>query len=203
MNCLCNQLFSGTTLALQQDGRTAGCHLSDEVEDFEHRLALADDVFEVVTLLKGPFELDVFFFGFATRNRCANVGQQFLVVPRLLDEVRGAVLHGLHGVLNRAVSGDHDYRLGGVMNADIRENFHAALVRQREIEQHDVVGSLSCAYRSFGAGRGGRDLVTLEFEQGFQRFANLCFIIDDQHAANRIGHGLVHYVARYDSGFRH
>ena len=81
VNCLGDQFFSRPAFALQQDGGATCRHLSDEVEDFEHRLALADDVFKVVALLERAFELNVFFFGFAARNHCANIGQQLLVVP--------------------------------------------------------------------------------------------------------------------------
>ena len=73
-----------------KNGGAAGRDLRDQVEDPQHRLALADDVFEVVALLESALELDVLFFGAAARDRCAHVGQQFFVVPGLLDEVGGA-----------------------------------------------------------------------------------------------------------------
>ena len=53
MNRLGDQLFSGSTLALQQYGGAAGRDLGDQVKNLQHRLALADDVLEVVALLQG------------------------------------------------------------------------------------------------------------------------------------------------------
>ena len=82
-----DQLLAGAALALNQDGRAAGRNLRDEVEDRQHGLALADDVFEVVALLESALELEVLFFGAVARDGGANVGEQLLVVPRLLDEV--------------------------------------------------------------------------------------------------------------------
>ncbi len=105
-----DQLLAGSALALQQHRRAAGSHLRHQVEDAQHRLALADDVFEVVALLQRALELDDFFFSAAAADRGAHVGQQLLVVPGLLDEVGRARLHGVDGVLHRAIGGDHDDR---------------------------------------------------------------------------------------------
>src|SRR5262249_33949163 len=58
----CDEFFPGSALTLQKDGRSASSDLADEVEDFQHRLAFANDVFEVVALLESTLELNVFFF---------------------------------------------------------------------------------------------------------------------------------------------
>ena len=55
VNRLRDKLFSRTALALNQNRRAAGRDLRNEVKDLKHRLALADDVFEVVALLEGAF----------------------------------------------------------------------------------------------------------------------------------------------------
>ena len=109
MDRLGDQLFPGSALALQQHGGTAGRDLGDQVENLEHRLALADDVFEVVALLQRALELDVLFFRLAPRYGGPHVRQQLLVVPGLLDKVRRAGLHGPHRVLDRPVGGDDDH----------------------------------------------------------------------------------------------
>ena len=90
-----DQFFAGAALALQQNGGAAGRDLRHQVENPQHGLALADDVFEVVALLQRALELDVLFFRSMPRDGGAHVGQQLFVVPGLLDEVRGARLHGL------------------------------------------------------------------------------------------------------------
>ena len=85
-----DQFFAGPALALQQNGGAAGRHLRHQVENLQHGLALAHDVFKVVALLQGALELNVFFFGAVAGDGGANVGQQLFVVPGLLDEVGGA-----------------------------------------------------------------------------------------------------------------
>ncbi len=58
-----DQLLAGSAFALDEHGGAAGRDLRHQVEDAQHRLALADDVFKVIALLQGALELDVFFFG--------------------------------------------------------------------------------------------------------------------------------------------
>ena len=58
-----DELLAGAALALDQNSRAAGRDLRDEVEEAQHRLALADDIFEVVALLERALELDDLFFG--------------------------------------------------------------------------------------------------------------------------------------------
>ena len=129
MDRLGDQFFARSALALQQNGRAAGRDLGDEVEYFQHGLALAYDVFEVVALLKSALELNVLFFGSLAGDRRAHVGEQLFVVPWFLDEVGGAALHGPHRVLDRAVGGDHNHRLERIKQVDLGQHVHAVFVR--------------------------------------------------------------------------
>ena len=140
-----DQLLAGAAFALQQHGGAAGRDLRDQVEDAQHGVALADDVLEVVALLEGALELDDLFFGAAAADGGAHVGQQLLVVPGLLDEVGGARLHGVDGVLHRAVGGDHDDRQLGVALANVLQHLDAIAVGHGEVEQHQVEGALGDA----------------------------------------------------------
>jgi hypothetical protein len=56
------KLLAGSAFTLDQDSGAGGSHLCHQVEDAQHRLALADDIFKAVPLLQGPLELDVLFF---------------------------------------------------------------------------------------------------------------------------------------------
>src|ERR1700730_8565006 len=67
-----NDFLASSALPLQQHRRATGCHLRDQVENLQHGLALAHDVFKVVALLQGPLELNAFFFG----SEQANCGSQ-------------------------------------------------------------------------------------------------------------------------------
>ena len=105
-----NKFFAGAAFALNQHGRTARRDLCDEIEEAQHRLALADDVFEVVALLKGALELDDLFFGTMPSDSAANIGEELLVIPGLLDEVLCARTYGVYDVADGAEGGDQDDR---------------------------------------------------------------------------------------------
>ena len=68
----------------------------------------------------------------------ADVGQQLLVVPGLLDEVFRAGADGLDDVVHGAVGGDHDDRQLRLALLDLRQQFEAALAGQGQVEQHQV-----------------------------------------------------------------
>ncbi len=127
MDSLGDELFAGAAFALNENGGAAGRDLGDEVEEAKHRLALADDVFEVIALLEGALELNDLFFGAMTGDGGANVGEQLLVVPWLLDEVLRAGTDGIDDVADRAVGGDHDDGKIGLHLDDAGQEIEAAL----------------------------------------------------------------------------
>jgi hypothetical protein len=176
-----DQFLAGPTLALQQYRRAAGGHLRHQVEDAQHGLALADDVLEVVALLQGALELDDFFFSAAAAHGGANIGQQFLVVPGLLDEVGGAGLHRIHGVFHRAVGGDHDDRQFGIALANVVQHLNAIALRQSKIQQYQIVGTFGDARQALFAVIGGFHRVAFKLQQSLQRLANGSFVVDDEH----------------------
>src|ERR1700683_338715 len=133
-----DDFFAGAAFALQEHGGTAVGHLGNEIEDLQHHFALAHDVLEVVALLEGALQLDVFFFGATPAHGGAHVGEKLFVVPGLLDEVGGARLHGAHGVFHRAVGRDHDDWQAGFEGMNFGENLHAIAAGQGEIEQDQV-----------------------------------------------------------------
>src|SRR5271170_7660028 len=120
MNRFRDQLFTCTALTLDQNGGPAWRNLSNKVKESQHRLALADDIFKVIALLQGPFELDDLFFRAMPGDRGADVGKQLFVVPRLLDEVLRACTDSVDNVADGAVGGDHDNRKIGLHLDDAR-----------------------------------------------------------------------------------
>ena len=128
MNRLGDQFLARPAFALQQYRRAAGRHLGDQIENLQHGLALAHDVLKVVALLEGALQLNVFFFRLLAGDGGAHVGQQLLVVPRFLDEVGGAGLHGADRVLHRSIGGDHDDSLLRMQQPNLREHVHPVLV---------------------------------------------------------------------------
>ncbi len=87
MDCLRDQLFAGSALALDQHRRPARSHLRYQIEQTQHRLALPHDIFKGHALLQGSFEVHHLLFGAVFTDCHANIRQQLLVVPGLLDKV--------------------------------------------------------------------------------------------------------------------
>ena len=138
MQRLRDQFLARPALALDEYGRPARRHLRHQVEQAQHGLALAHDVLEVVALLQRALQLNQFFFRAMPADRRANVGQQLLVVPRLLNEVLRARANRVHHVRHRAVRRNHDHRQVRLHLQNPRQQIDAALARQRQIEQKQV-----------------------------------------------------------------
>ena len=203
MERLGDQFLAGPAFALQKNRRAAGCDLGYEVENLEHGLALAHDVVEVVALFQSALELNVFFFRTLPGDRGANIGQKLFIVPGLLDEVSGAILHGAHGVLDRAVRGDHDYGLQRIQHVNLAQQVHTVSVRQSEIEQDDIEVTLTQQGHTLAAGSRGCHGVAFELQKRFQRLPNFGFVINDQYAAEVLGQRFWRHPARNNRSFRH
>ena len=142
---------------------------------------------EVVALLQRALQLQVFFFRLVPRNRRTNVGQQFLVVPRLLDKVLSARPNRLYNVVNRAVRRNHDHGQLGLALLDLRQQLQTALSRQSQIKQHQVeVLQLKHAQALFAVVRHPHR-IALESQQHLQRFADARFVVDYKNAGRTSG----------------
>src|SRR5260370_8938220 len=139
MKRLRDQLLAGAAFTLQQNGRTARRYLCNQVEEPQHRLALADDVFEVVALLERPFELHDLFFSAMAGDGRPNVGEQLLIVPRLLYEVLGACANRIDDIADGAESGDHDDRQVWLRLRNSRQQVDTRLPRQRPAPEEQTV----------------------------------------------------------------
>ncbi len=187
MERLGDQLLAGSALSLDEDGGAGGSNLRHQVEDAQHRLAFADDIFKVVALLQRAFELNILFFRAVPRDRGADIGQKLFIVPGLLDEVLRPAIHGVDHVADRSIGGDHDDRQVGLALPDAGQDLQAVLARQSQIQQDQVVGSGIDASEPGLTLRGRVHHIAFEQEQRLQRFANRRFVVDDQNAVSRFG----------------
>jgi hypothetical protein len=103
-----------------------------------------------------------------------------------LDEVCRACLHGIHGVLYRAVGRDHNNRELGVSIANVPQYLDSIAVRHGEVQQDQIVRTLCEASQPFLAIDGDIDFVAFEFQQRLQRFADGGLVIDDENRRPRI-----------------
>ena len=134
-----DQLLARTALALDQNGGAARRNLRDQVEEAQHRLALAHDILEVIPLLQRALELNDLFFGAMPADGRANVRQQLFVVPWLLDEVFRARADRIDHVADGAVRRNHDDGKVGLHLHDARQQVDAALTGKREVQQQQIV----------------------------------------------------------------
>src|SRR6202046_3336954 len=138
MNRLCDYFPTCSTLALDQNGGSTGRNLRNQVENTQHRFALAHDVRETVALFERALQLQVLFLGAMAGNSRTNVGHQLFVVPWLLDKVLRACAYGFDDIVPGSVGRDHDDRRFRLAFLDLRKQFQPALARQRQVEQDEI-----------------------------------------------------------------
>ena len=134
------------------------------------------------------------------RDGALNVGEQFFVIPRLLDEIGGASLNSKNGIFHRAVGGDHDDGKVAIAFADVAQDLKPILVRQGEIKQHEVERAFRDAVQAFFPCSRALHRVVLHFEQSLERLADGRLIVNDE---DRAGHGFRLGAAGKNSSFRH
>ena len=111
MNRAGDQLLAGPALALDENGRSAGRGLDDQVEHLTHARALADDVGElVVALLNVLPEVAVLVNQPTPLEGVADHHQHFIVLERLGDVVECSGFHRRNGALDGRVGRDDDDR---------------------------------------------------------------------------------------------
>ncbi len=177
-----DELFAGAGLALNEDGGTAGGDLGYGVEEAEHGLGLADDVFKVVALLEDALELDDLGFRLVAGDGGADIGEEFFVVPGLLDEVFGAGADGVDDVVDGAEGGDHDDRQLGVHGGDAGEEIDAGLAGEGEVEEEEIEVVAGEDVEALGAVGGHGDVEAFEDEEGFEGLADAGLIVNDEDA---------------------
>ena len=200
MQSLGDQLLAGSALALQKDRGAAGSNLRYQVENLQHGLALAHDVFKVVTLLQSALELNVFCFSLVAAYCDAHIRQQLFIVPRFLDEVGGAGLHRLHRIFHRAIGGDHDHGKLWIMSVKLYEQVQTVAIRQCQVKQHQVKRMFPNPRQTLISGCRRFNRIAFQLQQSLKRLADRSFVVDDQHGAGRC---FVQHAAWNCCQFRH
>ena len=123
--------------------------------------------------------------GVAQHEQCA------VERERLFEEVVGAELGGADGGFDGAVAGDHDDfgRAGagrcGLSPRMFGEDVEAVAVGQPDVEEHGLVVSVAQKLEGFGRGAGGGDDVVFLAQDGFQRFADVGFVVNDENMVHK------------------
>src|ERR1700676_68141 len=165
MNGLRDELLAGAAFAADQDGGTRGPHLGDQIEQREHFLAFADDVREIKALLQGALELHVFFAQVARLHGLRYLGEKFVVGPRLGDVVHGPILEGRSRHIDGAVRGDQNDGKLRIAAVDFFQEVEAVAVRKTDVEQQQIIGTLSELGKPGLTGARARNSVALAGEE--------------------------------------
>jgi hypothetical protein len=111
--------------------------------------------------------------------------QDVLGRERLLEEIVGPGVHGLHGCLHVAMARDDDDGRRDAAPAHLRERLEAVLAGHLDVEEHRVV------VRRLGEGvhprRDRRHVIPLVREERSKRVANVRFVVADEDASGHRG----------------
>src|SRR5579863_4070003 len=173
-----DQLFAGPAFAGDEHGGARGRHLSDKIEHGEHFLALADDAWKIVALLQRALELYVFFAQAAAFDGERNLGDEFVVGPRLGDVILRAALEGRASHVNRTICGDENDGEIRVAAADFAQQLEPVAVGQAHVEQHQVVGVILELLQTGLTGAGAGNLEAFGGQKRLESFANFVFVVD-------------------------
>src|SRR5258708_19414284 len=153
VNRLGDEFLARAAFATDENRGARRRDLRDEVQKHLHFVALADNVREAEALLQGALELDVFIAKPARFHGLRDLGEQFIVGPRLGDVVHRAILESGASHIDRTVGGDQDDRELRIATLNLPQHLQTVAVRQANVQQQKVI----------------RMLVQL-FEAGFTRF---------------------------------
>jgi hypothetical protein len=135
-----HHLLAGAGLAGNENGGGGRRHGLDQLKQRAHRRALAGHGAQAKSLIELLMQIRVFALQALLLERVGEDMRQLVELKRLGNEVRGAGLDHVHGVLHRTVAGDHnrdDIRVAGQGLVDDRAAIHA---RQAEVRDDDVEG---------------------------------------------------------------
>ncbi len=162
-----DELFAGSAFSLDEDRGLGRSGQTDEVEDFAHRLGLADDPPEAVLARKLLFQAPVLFGELPPLGPLLDGEQDFLVLEGLGNVVERALPHRLDRALDRRVGGDDDHDGVRISPADLAQDFQTRAVGEHEVQEDQVMGVRFESLERFRAGLGRSHLVAFALEKRF------------------------------------
>ena len=172
-----DQLLAHPALARDEHGGVGGGGAPHRVPHLLQGRALP---LHPVALVEAELEAPVLLRELALAERVARHEQQALAVGRLLDEVVGAELGGLHGRGHRAVPGEDHHRGRGLLGLEGLQDLHAVHLRHLDVEE-DEVRRLPLDHLEGGLAVGGQQaLVPFVLEDHAQRGADGLLVVDHE-----------------------
>ena len=176
------QLLARAALARDQDGRVRGSDLLDQVEDFAHGPALADDVVEARGVPDRPLEQDVLLAEPPLFEPVGEDDLQLLDLERLDDVVQGAHLEGLDRLLDAPVGRDHDHRRERMQLLRSGQDLHPVHVRHLDVADEGVILARLDEVEHLGGPRVQSDPVAFLLEHDAEELEDALLVVDDQEA---------------------
>ena len=127
-------------------------------------------------------EAHVLAFQIQVLQRVAQREQDAVGVERLFQKIVRAELRRLHGRLNGAVTGDHDYLRVGIELAQLPQRFEPIHPLHLHIQKDEVRPELGIQLQRLPAGRTRPHFDGFVLEQLLQRFADALLVVDHEDA---------------------
>jgi hypothetical protein len=174
-----DEFLAGAVLTGDQHARTRLRDFLNLVDQPANPARAADDL---VARFDLRLELRIFLGEINPPNRIAQRDENAIRIERLFENVIGAELRRLDGVLNRRVAADHHHGCRRIAIAELLERFETVHSRHLHVEKDELRLELFVCREPFSAGRCAPHLVALEFEELRECGANAGFVVDDQNA---------------------
>ena len=113
-------------------------------------------------------------------ERALDRHQEAIGIERLLEEVKGPVLHRLHGRGDRAVAGDHHHTHVRILLLQLLQRLDAIDPLHLDVEQDQVERTEPEGRQRLAPRTGGGNLIPLVAEHLRQDVANRALVVDHQ-----------------------
>jgi hypothetical protein len=174
-----DQFLAGTALTGDQNGRSAGRRLDDEVEHLLHARAAADDGGKALILrLQVLPQHGILGHQLPPLDGVAHDHQHFVVLERLRDVVERTALHRGNRRLYRRERRDHQNRQLVVQLLQLLEQREPVHAWHHHVGDDGIEGKRSGQLEPFFSCRGYPDVIALAREQTLENLTHDFFVVD-------------------------
>ena len=180
-----HEFFSGPVRTRDEHPRVGWRHGVDHVLDLLNAFGVADHLVG----LRGVDLLGQHLGGLHQHLALQDVSEgheDAVQVERLLDEVVRALLQGVHGRFDRAVSGNHDDGRSDLLFGQHVQHIEAVHLGHFDVAENRVKRRLGRGQNAVHARSGFGHLVTFVFQDFAEARADGRFVVNEE----QVGHGL-------------
>jgi hypothetical protein len=182
MDRLCDQALAGARLARQQDRAVGPGDGLDHLEDFQHRLAAADDVRELMRQTKRSLQQHVLLTQLPVLDLLPDFHLEQVDVERLAQVVARAESHRFDRCFRGCERGDHDPQNVLVDLFRGTQHIDAAQIRHLDVGDQQIDRLTLQRIDCRTAVVRQHDLVAFPPQDNRQQFAHRSLIVDHENA---------------------